>query len=60
MIAMALALAAYRLSWLERPFGDVGGVLYTIPSLALFQILVPFLGLDADERRGRPRRATRC
>jgi osmoprotectant transport system permease protein len=44
-IAMTLALAAYRLSWLERPIGVGSAILYTIPSLALFQILVPFFGL---------------
>ncbi len=44
-IALALSIAAYRLSWLERPLGVVAVVLYTIPAIALFQILVPFLGL---------------
>jgi len=44
VIAMAMALAAYRTSWLERPFGTATAILYTIPSLALFQILAPFFG----------------
>jgi osmoprotectant transport system permease protein len=44
-IAMLLALAAYRRNWLERPIGTISGVLYTIPSLALFEFLVPSLGL---------------
>jgi osmoprotectant transport system permease protein len=44
-IAMLLALAAYRRHWLERPIGTVAGVLYTIPALALFEFLVPSLGL---------------
>jgi len=44
-LAMVLALAAYRRRWLERPIATVSGVLYTIPSLALFEFLVPSLGL---------------
>ncbi|MGI8802331.1 MAG: ABC transporter permease [Solirubrobacteraceae bacterium] len=45
LIATALALAAYRFRRLERPFGIGSAVLYTIPSLALFQLLVPITGL---------------
>lgn len=44
-LAMLLALAAHRRNWLERPIATVSGVLYTIPSLALFEFLVPSLGL---------------
>ena len=44
-IAFALALAAHRRGWLERPVTITTGVLYTIPSLALFQLLVPFTKL---------------
>jgi osmoprotectant transport system permease protein len=44
-ISMALALLAYRQRWLERPVEIVTAVMYTIPALALFQILVPTLGL---------------
>jgi osmoprotectant transport system permease protein len=44
-IAMGLALVAYRLRWLEGPVTVTTGVMYTIPSLALFQVLVPWLGL---------------
>ena len=44
-IAFVAALAAYRFSWFETPFGVVSGLLYTIPSLALFQLLVPITGL---------------
>jgi osmoprotectant transport system permease protein len=46
LIALTLALLAYRVRWLERPFSIGSVVLYTIPSLALFQILVPFTGLS--------------
>jgi osmoprotectant transport system permease protein len=45
VIAFAVALLAYRESWLELPFVLVSGFLYTIPSLALFQLLVPISGL---------------
>jgi osmoprotectant transport system permease protein len=47
-IAFALALLAHRHRWLETPLTVSTGVLYTIPSLALFQILVgfSFLGLN--------------
>lgn len=44
-IAFVLALAAYRRGWLETPVVIVTGLLYTIPSLALFQLLVPVTGL---------------
>jgi osmoprotectant transport system permease protein len=47
-IAFALALLAHRNRRLETPITVSTGVLYTIPSLALFQILVgfSFLGLN--------------
>jgi len=44
-IAFTLALVAHRRGWVERPVTIVTGVLYTIPSLALFQLLVPITGL---------------
>jgi osmoprotectant transport system permease protein len=44
-IAMALALVAYRRGWLERPVLIVTSILYTIPSLALFELLAPSFGL---------------
>ena len=44
-IASVAALTAYRFRWFETPFGVVSGLLYTIPSLALFQLLVPITGL---------------
>jgi osmoprotectant transport system permease protein len=45
VIAFAAALIARRRRWLERPFNLTSALLYTIPSLALFQLLVPFTGL---------------
>jgi osmoprotectant transport system permease protein len=44
-IAFAAALLAHRKGWFETPFGVFSAFLYTIPSLALFQLLVPFTGL---------------
>ena len=44
-IAFPLALIAHRYRRLEQPFGVFSALLYTIPSLALFQLLVPFTGL---------------
>ena len=44
-IAFVAALAARRLRRFERPFDLVSALLYTIPSLALFQLLVPITGL---------------
>jgi osmoprotectant transport system permease protein len=45
-LAFALALAAHRRGRLTTPVVLVTGLLYTIPSLALFQLLVPFTGLS--------------
>ncbi|MEA2398637.1 MAG: osmoprotectant transport system permease protein [Thermoleophilaceae bacterium] len=44
-IAMVAAMVAYRYAWFERPFSRFTLLLYTIPSLALFQFLVPITGL---------------
>ena len=45
VIAFAAALLAYRYSWLETPFIGLWAFFYTIPSLALFQLLVPITGV---------------
>ena len=45
LIAAGAALLAYRFGWFEGPFAAASGLLYTIPSLALFQLLVPITGL---------------
>lgn len=44
-ISLAAALAAHRLRYVEQPFAFASAVIYTIPSLALFQLLVPVTGL---------------
>jgi len=45
VLALAAALFAHRRGWFETPFTVFSGILYTIPSLALFQLLVPITGL---------------
>ena len=44
-IAFAAALAAYSFGWFETPFSIFASFLYTIPSLAFFQLMVPITGL---------------
>jgi osmoprotectant transport system permease protein len=44
-ISMVLALIATRVRWTYPPLAGICGVLYAIPSLALFGILVPITGL---------------
>ena len=44
-ISFAAALLTHRYRLLERPFGAFSAIVYTIPSLALFQLLVPVTGL---------------
>ena len=43
-IAFPLALLAHRFRRLEQPFGAFSALVYTIPSLALFQVLIPYTG----------------
>jgi osmoprotectant transport system permease protein len=45
VIAFAAALTAYTFGWFETPFAIFAAFLYTIPSLAAFQLLVPITGL---------------
>jgi osmoprotectant transport system permease protein len=46
VISSVLALVAHRYRWTEKTITVITGILYTIPSLALFQILVPVTGLS--------------
>jgi osmoprotectant transport system permease protein len=43
-ISFALALVAYRRRWLVAPVIQVTGILYTIPSVAAFFLLLPITG----------------
>ena len=45
VLASILSLVALRWRWVFGPITWTTGVLYTIPSLALFTFLVPFFGL---------------
>jgi osmoprotectant transport system permease protein len=47
VLAFPLALLAFRFRWLATPLLGITGVLYTIPSLALFAFIYPFTGLKA-------------
>lgn len=46
LISFPLALLAQRFRWTYGPMTGVTGVMYTIPSLALFAFLVPYTGLS--------------
>jgi osmoprotectant transport system permease protein len=48
LIAFAMALASHRRRWLVPPFIGATGVLYTIPSLAFFFLLLPITGRGTD------------
>jgi osmoprotectant transport system permease protein len=43
-IAFAFALLAYRRRWLVGPITNLTGILYTLPSVALFFLLLPITG----------------
>jgi osmoprotectant transport system permease protein len=45
LIASPLALLVRRWRWLQAPVLSLTGILYTIPSLALLALLVPWTGL---------------
>ena len=48
VVAFALALLAHRTRWLQPPLLAATGVLYTIPSIAFFFLLLPVTGLGRD------------
>jgi osmoprotectant transport system permease protein len=47
LIAFPLALLARRVPWLQGVILGTSTAIYTIPSLALFPLLVPFTGISA-------------
>lgn len=47
-IAFALSLLAHRRRWLQPPLLGATGVLYTIPSIAFFFLLLPITGIGKD------------
>src|SRR5919197_5388546 len=46
VIALAAAIFAYRFGWFETPFSLFAALLYTIPSLAFFEIMVQITGIN--------------
>jgi osmoprotectant transport system permease protein len=46
VIAVPLAIVAYRHHWAQAPILGVTGAIYTIPSLALLGFLIPITGLS--------------
>jgi osmoprotectant transport system permease protein len=47
-IALGLAVLSHRRRWLIPPFVGITGAIYTIPSIALFLLLLPITGRGAD------------
>lgn len=48
LIGVPIGVLITRVRWLEGPIIGTAGVLYTVPSLALFAILIPYTGLGRD------------
>jgi osmoprotectant transport system permease protein len=48
VLAFAMATISHRRRWLVPPFTALTGVLYTIPSLAFFFLLLPITGFGVD------------
>jgi len=46
VIAFTAAILAYKFNWFEGPFTLLSAFLYTIPSLAAFELLVPITGIN--------------
>jgi osmoprotectant transport system permease protein len=47
LIGLPLGVLIHRVAWLRGPVLAFFGVLYTVPSLALLVLLIPFTGLSA-------------
>jgi osmoprotectant transport system permease protein len=46
VLAFALAVLAHRVHPITQPLGVIAALIYTIPSIAIFQILIPFFGIS--------------
>jgi osmoprotectant transport system permease protein len=46
VLALALALVSHRVRAIDQPIAIVAGLLYTIPSLVAFQILIAYFGVS--------------
>ena len=61
LLALVMALVAVRWRWTYGPLAGLAGVLYAIPALALFGLLVSFpFSASASAPRRWPWSATRC
>ena len=59
LIGVPLGILISKVRWLALPVLNITGVLYTIPSLAFFAIMIPYLVLGRPPRQS-PWRSTRC
>src|SRR5680860_399330 len=48
LIGVPLGVLCTRIRWLEGPILNLSGILYTVPSLAFFAILIPYTGLGTN------------
>lgn len=48
LIGVPLGILCTRIRWLEGPILNLSGILYTVPSLALFAIMIPYTGLGTS------------
>ncbi len=48
LIGVPLGILCTRVRWLESPVLNLSGVLYTVPSLAFFAMLIPYTGLGTS------------
>ncbi len=48
LIGVPLGVLCTRIRWLESPILNLSGILYTVPSLAFFAILIPFTGIGTS------------
>jgi osmoprotectant transport system permease protein len=48
VIALGLAIVSHRRRWLVPPITGLTGVLYTVPSIAFFLLLIPITGRGTD------------
>lgn len=46
LIAFTAAIFAYKFSWFETPFSLFAAFLYTIPAIALFEVMVTITGIN--------------
>ena len=59
VVAFGLVVISHRRRWLIPAFTGITGVIYTIPSIALFLLLLPITG-RGNSPRSSPSSSTRC